>query len=222
MGFRVRRLERRRSRLAKVRCGRFDLVQRVRGILPRSVEFQWRCGRNLDASEVDFDLEGSRTKTHSVKLKGEAARGARISVTAMNEITEVLIEAAKGALRLRVEGRSTARGSVPSWLAEAAHFDIVGITEGSTVLGLEAPELAEAAPAKFQQGSLFHPIDPGQTALDLVQESLSEAIAGRTDSEVIDPGLLRTFSKFHRTLALGYSSIQMNGGKKKVPLLRAR
>lgn len=70
---------------------------------------------------------------YTVRLAGEQARGARIASSVLGELTDLLLDATRGALRQRVEGRSTAPGRVPVWLHRAATFDVVGLEPGSTV-----------------------------------------------------------------------------------------
>jgi hypothetical protein len=153
-------------------------------------------------------------------MEGEEARGARISGTVLGEITDVLIDATRGALRQRVEGRSTARGSVPAWLKAAADFDIVGIEAGSTILVIEAPRLVDVAPSLFSQQELFEPVESSDTAFGLMQQTLALATEGRSDSDLFDQPLLTTFRRFQRILSCGYSSIELtNGDARQSPVL---
>jgi len=126
----------------------------------------------------------------------------------------VLLDATRGALRLRVEGRSTARGSLPAWLAAAADFDIVGIETGSTILVIEAPALSDAAPSLFRQQALFEPLDASDSAFGVMEQTLQAAVDGRSDSDLFDQPLLSTFHRFERVLAAGFSSVELTNGKK--------
>jgi hypothetical protein len=152
------------------------------------------------------------TKRHTVRLSGERARGARIAGSILGELTSLLLDATRGALRVRVEGRSTARGSLPSWLSAAADFEIVGIEAGSTLLMIEAPALSEAAPALFSQQALFEPIDSTDSAFGVMEQTLRAAVAGRSDSDLFDQPLLSVFRRFDRVLAAGFSSIELTNG----------
>lgn len=148
-------------------------------------------------------------KRHTIRLTGDAARGARIAGSALRDLTDVLLDATRGALRQRVEGRSTARGSLPSWLQEAADFEVVGIESGSTVLAVEAPVLADVAPSLFSQRKLFEPVDESESAFGLMEETLAAAGSERSDSELFDQPLLSTFRRFERLLLRGFSSIEL-------------
>jgi hypothetical protein len=158
--------------------------------------------------------EEPATKRHTVRLTGKRARGARIAGSVLGELTHLLVEATRGALRLRVEGRSAAPGTPPAWLVAAADFEVVGIEAGSTLLIIEAPTLAEAAPALFRQHELFEPVDVDDSAFGVMENTLVAATDGRSDSDLFDQPLLSTFRRFDRLLHSGFSSIELtNGGR---------
>jgi hypothetical protein len=122
---------------------------------------------------------------------------------------------ARGAVRLRIEGRSTARGGVPpAWLNQAADFDVVGMTEGIAGVRLRAPTLAEAVPERFGQGDLFPRLDPCASGLTLLGESLRDALAGNEDSDDYDEPLLEAFEDFRRVLRCGVTSLEMRNGRR--------
>jgi hypothetical protein len=83
-------------------------------------------------AEVNSITEERTTKRHSVRLRDKRASGGRIAGSVLGELTAVLLDATRGSLRLRVEGRSTARRSLPAWFSAAADFEVVGIEAGST------------------------------------------------------------------------------------------
>jgi hypothetical protein len=113
-----------------------------------------------------------------IRIKGPGARGARIDAALLRDLLDVLVDGCQQAVRLRIEGRSTAQGKTPAWLARAAAIEIVGLSPGSTVIALEVPALAEAVPERFGQADLFTPVDAGLTCLDLFEESLRDAMQG--------------------------------------------
>lgn len=115
---------------------------------------------------------------------------------------------------MRVEGRSSAPGAPPSWLISAADFDLVGLREGSTSLLVEAPQLVEVAPHLFQQHDLFHPFHGDCTALDLLEESITEVSRGHLDTELYDQPLLSTVRDLDRVLRGGYDAIEFGGAAK--------
>jgi len=154
----------------------------------------------------------SINQRYIVRLAGEQARGARIAGSVLGEITDVLVDATRGALRQRVEGRSTAPGTVPAWLETAAEFDVIGLEAGSTVLVIEAKRLLDVAPALFSQEALFEPVDSSETAFDLMEQTFALAAAGRSDSDLFDQALLSIFRRFERILSSGFTSIEVTNG----------
>lgn len=172
-------------------------------------------------AEVNSEAKGRAiNKRHTVRLVGERARGARIAGSVLREITDVLLDATRGSVRQRVEGRSTTRGSVPAWLQSAADFELVGLEAGSTLLIIEAPALLDVAPSLFSQRELFEPIDAMNSAFGLMEETLALAADGRSDSELFDQQLLSTFRRFDRILSFGFSSIELtNGDARRQPVV---
>lgn len=132
------------------------------------------------------------TVPHQLYISGPEARADAVSARVLRELLAVVVDGAERALRLRVEGRSTAPGTAPRWVAQGAAFDVVA--------GANAQEwqfigrsLAEAAPDKFGQADLFDELDVQQSALDLFEEGLQDAVAGKEDSDRFDDGLIQVF-----------------------------
>ena len=155
-------------------------------------------------------------------MTGRAARGARISSSVLRDLLDVLVDATRGAVRLRVEGRSSAPGALPAWLSCAAQFDFIGVGEGSTALLIEAPQLVDIAPGLFQQRDLFHPFHGDCTALDLLEDSIDEASRGQLDTDLYDQGLLSTLRNFDRVLRSGYEAMEFGDVARPRPVIVGR
>jgi hypothetical protein len=151
-------------------------------------------------------------KTHRIRITGPAARGVRIDGALLRDLLHVFVVGCQQAVRLNVEGRSTAKGKPPAWLERAATFEVVGLHEGSTVLVVEAPSLADSLPEHFGQSDLFRTVDIGRSCLDLLEESIRDAIAGRAESDAYDEGLVRTFEEFSRVLRHGVETVELGDG----------
>ncbi|HEX9580920.1 MAG TPA: hypothetical protein VF970_07430 [Gemmatimonadales bacterium] len=119
----------------------------------------------------------------------------------------ILVDGARRALRLRIEGRSTARGPAPAWISQAAEFEVVALREGSAVVVLEARELVDAAEA-LGQLAMFEPLTPSATGLSLLRESVEQAIQGREESDVLDDGVLEVVEGWQRVLSHGVSEAE--------------
>lgn len=154
---------------------------------------------------------------HRLSLHGPSVKGSRISASLLRDLLAVVVDGTKGALRLRIEGRSMARGADPAWLGKASDFEIVGLHDGSTVLEIEASPLFEAAPEKFAQQKLFSNIDTTSSSIKIFEQSLQDAIDGRADSELYDEALLQTFARLGSVLGDGINSIELSNGSRTSP-----
>lgn len=150
-------------------------------------------------------------KHHQISLSGSASKGARISATTLTELLEILVEGSRAAVRLRLEGRSIAKGADPGWLVQAADFDLIGFSQGSTVLDIEAPSLNEAVPERFTDQAR---IDSSITALSAFEESFVEAANGIKDSELFDDGFLDICLRMQKVFSFGFDSISLRGGER--------
>jgi hypothetical protein len=130
---------------------------------------------------------------YTLRIIGPTLCGNRIAGPILRDLLDLVAEGSRRALRLRVEGRSIAKGNPPAWLTAATVFDFTGLSEGSCVVHLDAPALAEAAPEQFEQGSLF--LDHRMTSLALWLQSLEDAMEGKADSDLFDTGLLDEVEK---------------------------
>lgn len=152
-------------------------------------------------------------KTARLHLFGPGMRGRRVSAALLQDVFSALLEGAKRAVRLQLEGRSVAPGHSPSWLDAAASFDLVNVEEGSTVLRLESPSLIEAVPEQFRQVQMFTSLDPKSTSLDLLGDALDDAMGAR-DSESYDDGLLDALLKLQKLSAHGVTKVDFVARKK--------
>lgn len=152
----------------------------------------------------------TETYRHWIRLRGEGAKGRRISGALLRDLLEVLVEGSRGAVRMRVEGRSSAPGPTTGWLADAADFELLPLEEGSTVLPLETHPLAVSAPERFAQLS-FLEVDPNQSGFSLLAQSLDQALRGNEDTELFDQPLLHRFTSLAKVLSDGVEGIEITG-----------
>ena len=158
------------------------------------------------------------TYKYTIRLTGPRMRGAKISGQVLRDLLEVLTDGTRGAVRLFVEGRSTARGARPEWLDKVADFVVTGLSDGSTQLALEVPSLSEAAPEEFAQREMWRELDPSRTAVDFFSDSLQDATRGAKESDLYDESLLGTFCDFERLLHGGVERISVHDGKRSLNL----
>lgn len=128
----------------------------------------------------------------------------------VRDLLDAVDDGARGAVRLRLEGRSRAGGGIPAgWVAAAARYEVVRILPRGAGIELRAPTLAEAVPERFAQGDLFPFVDAGDTPLSLLRASLRDALAGNADSDAFDEPLLSTFEDFRRVFRHGVNSVEI-------------
>lgn len=153
---------------------------------------------------------------HKISLRGPAARGTVVAAAVLRDLLDVVLQGCQQAVRLRCEGRSSARGQPPAWLDQAAAFDVTGIRKGSTQVIVATQPLRTAAPTFFTQMGMFDDVDTEQSALDLFLVGLADAAANDTNSDYFDAGLLRTFGRLDRVFRRGFAEIEFDGAKKLV------
>jgi hypothetical protein len=150
-----------------------------------------------------------------VRLKGPDVQGGRIAGSVLAELLRLLVDGTRRAVRLRVEGRSTARGPAPAWLGEASEFEVVALQEGSAVVVLEAEEFVDAAEA-LGQLAVFGEVTPAATGLALLRQSVEEAIQGREESDLLDDGMLEAVEGWQRVLSSGITEAEFGNATGKV------
>ena len=156
---------------------------------------------------------------YRLKLEGPSAGGARASGPLLRDLLDVLTEGTRRLVRLQVEGRSTARGTPPAWIAGATAFELVGIGEGSTVLEFEAPTLDEALARYLPQRALFAEIDPAATPFTLLADAMRDVAAGNLDSDRYDAGVLDKIQGLHRVFDAGVNRIELGNRDGEQPLV---
>jgi hypothetical protein len=157
---------------------------------------------------------------YSLLLHGFHGEGDGLPGALVRDLLDAVDRGAKGAVRLRLEGRSWARGGPPpAWVNEAAAFQMAGFHHGAPGLDLRIRTLAEALPGRFAQEDLFPPVDAGDSALTLMHRSLGDALAGEADSDAYDPPLLRSFEEFKEVFRHGVDSVEIRNGHMDRPSL---
>lgn len=154
------------------------------------------------------------SEQHKVVLHGPAAGHDRVSGHVFRDLLDVLVEGAERALRLQIEGRSTAKGAAPHWLRQAADFSLVHRPEvGASAAVIEASPLMSSMPERFRQGELFDDLDPRQSPIELFEAALEDALAGDEDSGRYDSRLLETFERLGLLFGSGIERVEIINGR---------
>jgi len=163
-----------------------------------------------------------KTIKYKIKIKGLKTPSGTISILALKDLAGIFIENSERALRLAIEGNSLKKGKLPKWLKEAVDFNITSINKGSTVLSLEAPELAEVAAEQISQQNLWINLpEPNDTALTIWANSFNEATTEKYESELYDKGLLTSFISFKDFIKKYAQSIEIDSAyDKKIDRLK--
>ena len=158
----------------------------------------------------------------TVKIEGTPVKGTVVDAAVLRDLLSLTIDGAQMALRLRTQGRSTARGVLPRWIQLATKYD-VEIKTGSTVLELTGPTLAEADPDAFGQRDLFPELDPDLTAIDYLGAALDSTLgSGGASAEDYDRGMIDHIKKYSSLFEAGVTSliygIPVNGSERPVTI----
>jgi hypothetical protein len=146
-----------------------------------------------------------------ITLAGPGAKGVVVNAALLRDLLGLIIDGSQRALRMRTQGRSTARGTIPRWIAAASDMD-VRILEGSTVLEIDVPTLVDADPEEFRQRNLFPEVDPELTGIDYLSESLGAATDASGDKgDLYDKPLLELFRQFDEVFDHGITSFSIEG-----------
>lgn len=136
----------------------------------------------------------------------------------LRDLLDAVDRGARGSVRLRLEGRSGARGGpTPGWVHRAARFEVAGFTRDVPGVELHAPSLRDAIPDRLAQYHLFEAVDAEQSALGLMGTSLEEATEGNENSDAYDEGLLSTFEEFRRVFRHGVDEVEIRNGRRDAP-----
>lgn len=155
-----------------------------------------------------------KTIKYKIKLNNLNTPKGTISVLALRELVDRLIDASEKALKLAIDGTSSKKGQPPTWLKASVDFLITGLKEGSTVLEMDCPTLRETAKEKIAQQDLWNIVpDANDTALSIVSRSLIETAKKNYNSNYFDAGLLKSFSSFESFLKRYSSSIDITTTK---------
>lgn len=149
---------------------------------------------------------------HRILVPNSAKSGFR-SLGYQRPLFNFLHKGGQEALRLRVENRSRAAGSMPRWLKEATEIEFLGYGDTEGELLFQAPQLGHVMDHD-ERVSLFPPVwRPDQTALELLEASISGALGRKPDAEWLDDGLLDTIGSELKPIFRRFGHLEWRNGK---------
>jgi len=134
---------------------------------------------------------------YQLRLKGLDTPSGTIPLKALEQLSNLLLEAAERGLRLAIEGNSVRPGRLPHWLSKSLNLTCTGLRKGSTVLSIEAPFLGVTAKDEIEQQDLWYFVpQPEDTAFTLLSRSIHDTTAEVLDSDTYDRGILDSLLQF--------------------------
>lgn len=130
---------------------------------------------------------------YNIVIKGLKDPPGNISIVALRDVLNVIIDGSGQALRFAICGESTKQGRVPPWLKNSVDFIVSGIRRGSTTIVVEAPTLRETASDQLEQQDLWFSMpNPDDTAISLFAKSVSSTMEKPRGEDYYDKSLLNT------------------------------
>lgn len=130
-----------------------------------------------------------KAQHYQFRLEGLDEQQGQIKARDLQKVLEALLKTAERATRIMATGDS--KGGKPKWLEEATNFVVTGISEGSTVLEIDAPELGSIAGEQFEQSDFWREApQKSDTSLTLAALAIDEALNSHASSERFDSGVL--------------------------------
>lgn len=155
-----------------------------------------------------------RTVKYKIKLDKLNTPKGTVSVFALRELVERLIDTSEKALKLAIDGTSVMKGQPPAWLKASVDFLITGLKEGSTVIEMNCPALKETAKEKIAEPDLWNILpDENDTALSVVSRAFKEVSKKNYNPDYFDTNLLKSFSSFNGFINKYSSSISITTAK---------
>lgn len=134
------------------------------------------------------------------------------SLAAVRALIDWLSDGIDRAIRLRLEGRSSAMGPRPRWAAVSREIGVERLEPGSIDLSLTMPtvgDLLGATPVWQQPGMFLSQPRPEQSPLDVFGEALRDAVEERDDALTLDAPLLEHIASARALFDLGAEQIAL-------------
>ena len=151
-------------------------------------------------------------KKHRFKIEGSDIGGKVASASLLREALGMLVDGARMAVRLRLDGKSTSRGTLPAWVEKGANFG-VEVKPGSLVLVTHEKTFEEALPERFAQQDMFLEIDPKESALGCFFRGMEDALDGKKDSDYYDEGIISHVVGVKNLFSRGADKLTISNGR---------
>ena len=141
------------------------------------------------------------TRRYQFRISGLKEQQGHIKAAALQRVLSAILTTAERTTRLLTTGSGSARGPRPGWLDATLDFTVTDLEPGSTIFGIDAPQLRDTACDQFAQTDLWGNRPPLEdTALDLAAQAINELQLPDPAGDYFDSSVLDAILKF-RTAA---------------------
>lgn len=148
--------------------------------------------------------------THILKFQGMEAAITPLHGPFLRELLDVLIDGCLQATRLRVNGSSTVAGPWAERLKRSSSFDVEEFHSNAIVLQ-SRPLKIHLLPLDLSPTASV--LDSRRSSLDLLEESLEDALSGQEESARYDKRLMKTLGNLGRLFDYGINRIDIINGR---------
>lgn len=153
------------------------------------------------------------THLHRIRLPELTQPHEYRSIGFQRSLWAFLHKGSQEAFRLRVEGRSRAAGNLPKWLKHASEIEFLGYEEERKELLFTAPKLGAVMEADDRQ-PLFPPSwTRDQSILEVLEDSIHDAVSASPTGEWLDDGLLRTLEEELKPMLGRFPKLSWENGR---------
>jgi len=166
----------------------------------------------------------SRTNNYQFRVTGIEAKKGTINATDLKNTLDAIIVSCERTLRLLVSGDSVESGNKPAWLSKSIQFNVTGLSEGSTIIELDAPHLSLSIPDYLNQSDFWlSKPQPEDTAIDVFSDAIEElSSTDNAGSDRIDAGVLDGILRFQRIVSNDNVNIEISSKDRSRKLLLSK
>lgn len=153
------------------------------------------------------------THLHRIRLPQQTQPCEYRSLGFQRSLWAFLHKGSQEAFRLRVEGRSRATGGLPKWLKHASEIEFLGYETDLKELLFSAPKLDDVMEVDERQ-PLFKPSwTRDQSILEVLEDSIHDAVSTTPSGEWLDDGLLRTLEEELKPMLGRFPAMSWENGR---------
>ena len=153
------------------------------------------------------------THLHRIRLPELTPPSEYKSLGFQRNLWAFLYKGSQEAFRLRVEGRSKATGGLPKWLKHASEIEFLGYNDDRRELHFTAPRLGDVMTADDRQPLFQASWDREQSILEVLEDSIHDAVSPAPSGEWLDDGLLHTLEDELKAIFGRFPTLSWENGR---------